>query len=40
MEFDCVDIPVRPEANQDIQEKDLSYNVTVFKSDFINLYSN
>lgn len=36
MEFDSVNYPITPAANQDIQEKDLGYNVTIVKG---NLYS-
>lgn len=36
MEFDSINYTITPDANQDIQEKDLSYNVTIVKD---NLYS-
>lgn len=36
MEFDSIDYSIMPDTNQDIQEKDLRYNVTIVKG---NLYS-
>ena len=36
MEFDTINYPITPDTNQDIQEKDLRYTVTIFKD---NLYS-
>ena len=36
MEFDSINYPITPDTNQDIQEKDLRYNVTIVKG---NLYS-
>jgi hypothetical protein len=36
MEFDSVNYSITPDTNQDIQEKDLGYNVTIVKG---NLYS-
>lgn len=36
MEFDSVNYSITPDTNQDIQTKDLSYNVTIVKG---NLYS-
>lgn len=36
MEFDSIDYSITPAANQDIQEKDLGYNVTIVKD---SLYS-
>lgn len=34
MEFDSVNYPITPDTNQDIQEKDLGYNVTIVKNGF------
>ena len=36
MEFDSINYPITLDTNQDIQEKDLRYNVTIVKG---NLYS-
>lgn len=36
MEFDSANYPITLDTNQDIQEKDLSYNVTIVKD---SLYS-
>ena len=36
MEFDSINYPITPDTNQDIQEKDLRYNITIVKD---NLYS-
>ena len=36
MEFDSINYPITLDTNQDIQEKDLGYNVTIVKG---NLYS-
>ena len=36
MEFDSANYSITPNTNQDIQEKDLGYNVTIIKG---NLYS-
>lgn len=36
MEFDSINYPITFDTNQDIQEKDLSYNVTIIKD---SLYS-
>ena len=36
MEFDSIDCSITPDTNQDIQEKDLRYNVTIVKD---SLYS-
>ena len=34
MEFDSVNYPITPDTNQDIQTKDLRYNVTIVKDSF------
>lgn len=34
MEFDSANYSITPVANQDIQEKDLRYNVTIVKDSF------
>jgi hypothetical protein len=34
MEFDSINYPITPDTNQDIQEKDLRYNVTIVKDSF------
>ena len=34
MEFDSIDYPITPDTNQDIQEKDLRYNITIVKDSF------
>lgn len=37
MEFDSANYSITPDTNQDVQEKDLRYNVTIVKD---NLYLN
>ena len=34
MEFDSINYPITPDTNQDIQIKDLSYNITIVKDSF------
>lgn len=34
MEFDFINYSITPAANQDIEEKDLRYNVTIDDSNF------
>ena len=34
MEFDSIDYSITLDTNQDIQEKDLRYNITIVKDSF------
>ena len=34
MEFGSVNYPITPDTNQDIQTKDLRYNITIVKDSF------
>ena len=34
MEFDSINYPITLDTNQDIQEKDLRYNITIVKDSF------
>lgn len=38
MEFDSIDYPITPDTNQDIQEKDLGYNVTIVKDSLYSIF--
>lgn len=38
MEFDSIDYPITPDTNQDIQTKDLSYNVTIVKDSLYSIF--
>lgn len=37
MEFDSIDYSITPDTNQDIQTKDLRYNVTIVKGDLYSI---